>query len=221
MKCGCSHPEIFYYLYCIFWGNMQEEFESKKGDMKFRRRGYPEDCSIRIKGFKNFCCCCVAQSCWLFCDPMDYSPPGSSVHGISQARILEWVAISSSRVLSWPRDWTYISCAAGTLFTAVVISSVQFSSVTQLCPTLCDPILQHTRPSCPSPILRVYSNSRPLSQWCHPTISSSVVPFTSHLQSFPASGSFQMSQFCASGGQILEFQLQYQSFQWIFRMNFL
>ena len=140
MKCGCSHPEIFYYLYCIFWGNMQEEFESKKGDMKFRRRGYPEDCSIRIKGFKNFCCCCVAQSCWLFCDPMDYSPPGSSVHGISQARILEWVAISSSRVLSWPRDWTYISCAAGTLFTAVVISSVQFSSVTQLCPTLCDPM---------------------------------------------------------------------------------
>ena len=82
-----------------------------------------------------------------------------------------------------------------------LFSSVQFSSVTQLCPTLCDPILQHTRPSCPSPILRVYSNSRPLSQWCHPTISSSVVPFTSHLQSFPASGSFQMSQFCRSGGQ--------------------
>ena len=148
MKCGCSHPEIFYYLYCIFWGNMQEEFESKKGDMKFRRRGYPEDCSIRIKGFKNFCCCRVAQSCWLFCDPMDYSPPGSSVHGISQARILEWVAISSSRVLSWPRDRTYISCAAGRLFTAVVISSVQFSSVTQSCPTLCDP-MNHSTPGLP------------------------------------------------------------------------
>ena len=61
--------------------------------------------------------------------------------------------------------------------------------------------LQHARPPCPSPTLRVYSNSRPLSQWCHPTISSSVVPFSSHLQSFPASGSFPMSQFFASGGQ--------------------
>ena len=61
--------------------------------------------------------------------------------------------------------------------------------------------LQHTRLPCPSPTLGVYSNSCPLSQWCHPTISSSVVPFSSCPQSFPASGSFQMSQFFASGGQ--------------------
>ena len=61
--------------------------------------------------------------------------------------------------------------------------------------------LQYTRPPCPSPTLRVYSNSCPFCQWCHPTISSSVVPFSSHLQSFPASGSFQLSQFFASGGQ--------------------
>ena len=61
--------------------------------------------------------------------------------------------------------------------------------------------LQHTRPPCPSPTPRVYSNSCPLSQWCHPTISSSVVPFSSHLESFPASGYFPMSQFFASGGQ--------------------
>ena len=61
--------------------------------------------------------------------------------------------------------------------------------------------LQHTRPPCPSPTPGVYPNSCPLSQWCHPTISSSVVPFSSHLQSFPASGSFQMSQLFASGGQ--------------------
>ena len=61
--------------------------------------------------------------------------------------------------------------------------------------------LQHARPPCPSPTPEVYSNSCPLSQWCHPTISSSVVPFLSCLQSFPASGSFQMSQFFASGGQ--------------------
>ena len=61
--------------------------------------------------------------------------------------------------------------------------------------------LQHARPPCPSPTPRVYSNSCPLSLWCHPTISSSVVPFSSCLQSFPASGSFQISQFFASGGQ--------------------
>ena len=60
---------------------------------------------------------------------------------------------------------------------------------------------QQTRPPCPSPAPGVYSNSCPLSQWCHPTISSSVIPFSSCLQFFPASGSFQMSQFFASGGQ--------------------
>ena len=61
--------------------------------------------------------------------------------------------------------------------------------------------LQHSRPPCPSPTPGVYSNSCPLSQWCHPTISSSVIPFSFYLQSFPASESFQMSQFFASGGQ--------------------
>ena len=61
--------------------------------------------------------------------------------------------------------------------------------------------LQHARLPYPSPTPRPCSNSCPSSQWCHPTISSSVVPFSSHLQSFPASGSFQMSQFFTSGGQ--------------------
>ena len=60
---------------------------------------------------------------------------------------------------------------------------------------------QHTRPPCPSPTPGVYPNSCPLSQWCHPAISSSVIPFSSCLQSFPASESFQMSQLFASGGQ--------------------
>ena len=60
---------------------------------------------------------------------------------------------------------------------------------------------QHARPPCPSPNPRVHPNSCPLSQWCHPTISSLVVPFSSHLQSFPASGSFPMSQLFASDGQ--------------------
>ena len=76
----------------------------------------------------------------------------------------------------------------------------QFSSVAQSCLTLCDP-MDYTRPPCPLPTTRFYSNPCPLSRWCHPTISSSVVPFSSHLQSFPAWGSFQMSQFFASGGQ--------------------
>ena len=80
------------------------------------------------------------------------------------------------------------------------ISSVQFS-----CSVMSDSLqphgLQHARPPCPSPTPGVYSNSCSLSWWCHPTISSSVVSFSSCLQSFPASGSFQMSQFFASGGQ--------------------
>ena len=64
--------------------------------------------------------------------------------------------------------------------------------------------LQHTSPPCLSPTPGVYPNSWPLSWCCHPTISSSVIPFSSHPQSFPASGSFQMSQFFASGGQSIE-----------------
>ena len=79
-------------------------------------------------------------------------------------------------------------------------SSVQFS-----CLVKADPLQphepQHARPPCPSSTPEVYSNSCPLSQWCHAAISSSVVPFSSCLQSFPASGSFQMSQLFASGGQ--------------------
>ena len=63
--------------------------------------------------------------------------------------------------------------------------------------------LQHTRLPCPSPTPGACSNSRPSSRWCHPTISSSVVPLASCLQSFPASESFQMSQLSASGGQII------------------
>ena len=61
--------------------------------------------------------------------------------------------------------------------------------------------LQHARPPCPSPTPRAYLNSCPSSQWCYPAISSSVIPFSSHLQSFPASGSSPMNQFFTSGGQ--------------------
>ena len=76
-----------------------------------------------------------------------------------------------------------------------------YHSVTQLCLTLCSPMDCSTLGfPCPSPIPGACSNSCPLSWWCHPTISSSVVPF-SHLQSFPASGSFPVSQLFSSGGQ--------------------
>ena len=82
----------------------------------------------------------------------------------------------------------------------VLFSSIQFS-----CSVMSDSSppygLQHARPPCASPTPGVYSNSCPLSQWYHTTISSSVLPFFSHLQSFPVSGSFPMSQFFPSGGQ--------------------
>ena len=99
---------------------------------------------------------------------------------------------------------------------------VFFSSVSQSCLTLCDPHgLQHVRLPCPSPTPGTCSNSCSSSWWCHPTFSSSSIPFSSCLQSFPASGSFQMSQFFAQVAKILEFHLQHQSLKWIFRTDFL
>ena len=81
-----------------------------------------------------------------------------------------------------------------------VLSSVQFS-----CSVVSDSLwpqgLQHTRLPCPSPTPIAYSNSCPFNQWCHPTISSFVIPFSSHLQSFSASGCFQMNQFFTSSSQ--------------------
>ena len=79
------------------------------------------------------------------------------------------------------------------------LSVFHFSSVAQSCLTLCDPM--NAGPPCPSPTPGVYPNSFPLSRWWDPTISSSVIPFSSCLQSFLASGSFQMSQLFASCGQ--------------------
>ena len=76
------------------------------------------------------------------------------------------------------------------------------SSVTKLCPTICKP-MDCSTPGFPvhHQLLEVYSNSCPSIQWCHPTISSSVIPFSSRLQCFPASGSFPVSYFFLSGGQ--------------------
>ena len=69
----------------------------------------------------------VAQLCPILCNPMDYSPPGFSIHGIFQARVLEWVAISFSRGSSWPRDRTQVSCIAGRCFTVWATREAQES----------------------------------------------------------------------------------------------
>ena len=92
----------------------------------------------------------------------------------------------------------------------MVFSSIQSLSLVRLWPHE----LQHARPPCPSPTPGVHPKPCPLSQWCHPAISSSVIPF-SHLQSSPASGSFQMSQFFASGGQTIGVSAS----AWVFPMN--
>ena len=121
---------------------------------------------------------------WL-CNPVDCTSPGFSAHGILQARIMEWVAMPSCRGSSLPRDRihiSYISCIGR----RVLYHYFCCCSFAQSCPTLCYPmdwsmpgfpVLHHSPGAC--------SNSCPLSQWCHPTISSSVIPFSSCLQSFP------------------------------------
>ena len=81
--------------------------------------------------------------------------------------------------------------------------------------------LQHTRPPGTSPSPGVCPSSCPLNWWCHPTISSSVALLFCYLRSLPASGSLPVSWLFLSGGQSMELQLQHQSFQWIFRVNFL
>ena len=104
----------------------------------------------------------------------------AAVHGVSKRR---------TRLDNWTTEPNH----------EVQVLSVQFS-----CSVMSDSLwphgLQHARPPCPSPTPRVYSNSCPLSWWCHPTISSSVVPFSSCPKSFAAPGSFQMSLFFISDG---------------------
>jgi len=80
---------------------------------------------------------------------------------------------------------------------------------------------QHTRPPCPSPTPGAHPNPCPANWWCHPTISSSVVPFSSLPQSFPASGSFQMSQIFTSGGQSIGVSASTSVFQWTPRTDLL
>ena len=142
--------------------------------------------------------CPVTQSCLTLCDAMDYASPGSSVHGIFQARVLEWVATSYSGVSSWPRDQIHISCIScigrQILYHSCHLGSPNFPFIVavQLCSHVWLFVTSWTatrpRLPCPSWSSGLCASSCPLSQWCHPTISSSVIPFTSCLQSFPASG---------------------------------
>ena len=110
-------------------------------------------------------------------------------------------------------------------FTLVSVHAVplQFSSVQSLSPVwlFATPWTAARQASLSITNFRSLPNSCLLSRWCHPNISSSVIPFSSCLQSFPTSGCFQMSQLFASGAKILEFQLQHQSFQWTPRTDFL
>ena len=162
------------------------------------------------------------------CDPMDYSSPASSVHETLQARTLEWVPCppqgifatqglnpSLLHLLHWQasslplvppvKPFSMLNPSLLQFLSSQVLGelhecSVQFSR-SVMSTSLRPHGLQQARLPCPSPTPRAYLNSCPLHRWCHPTISSSVIPFSSLPQSFPASGSFQMSQFFASAGQ--------------------
>ena len=113
---------------------------------------FSRDKQYRFCGICNIICdlnyypngkdwCMWAQLYLTLCDPMDCSPPGSSVHGISQTRILEWVAISSCRGSSQPGDQTHISCIKGRFFTTEPLAAAAAAAKSlQSCPTLCDPI---------------------------------------------------------------------------------
>ena len=251
----------------------------------------------------------VTQSCLTLWEPMNHSPPGSSVHGILQARIMAWVAIPFSRRSSWPRDWTWDSCIAGGLFTIweksimglilsyktcplwwedhvimvwsseivhlwllvawemmmmntvkkkivnsinhIIISqlhyqkvisqgkelylplclhylefflehSVQFSSVTQSCLNLCNPM------DCSMPGLPVHHQLPEFTQTHLRWVCDAIQP--SHPLSSPSpptnnpsqhQGLFKWVNSSHQVGKVLEFQFQHQSFQWIFRNDFL
>ena len=137
--------------------------------------------------------------------------------------IITCLTISSSKESSantWPSQW---------IVTVILTFSTEgypFAQISQISRSVVSDSLwphesQHARVPCPSPFTGACSTSCPLNRWCHPTITSSVIPFSSCLQSFPASGSFLMSQLFPSGCQVLELQLQHQSFQWIFGVDFL
>ena len=165
----------------------------------------------------------VTQSCPTLCDPMDCSPPGSSVHRILRARILEWVAISFSRGSFWLRDQTWISCIVGKHFTVWATSKVNFRSDQINRSVMSDSLwayeLQHTRPPCPH-YLPEFAQTRvhwvgDLVQLSHPLSP----PFPPAHNLSQHQGLFQWAGSSHRVPKVLE--LQHQSCQWIFRVDFL
>ena len=138
----------------------------------------------------------LLQSCPTMCGTVGCGLPGSSIDGLLHARMLEHVARPSSRVHLLEGK----SNVEGEGRIQPPCLSVQFSH-SVMPDSLWRHEPQHARPPCPSPTPGVYSNSCPSSLWCHPPISSSVVPFSSCPQSFPRSGSFPVSKLFLSGGQ--------------------
>ena len=140
----------------------------------------------------------------------------------SDTYLSPWVSKKDSSALSFRKDnreWGHGGVEHNTVYITAwnyEVVVVQLLSHVRLFATHG---LQRTRLPCPSLTPGVCSNSCPLSRWCHTTISSSVAPFSSCPQSFPASGSFPISRHFTSDGQLLE--LHNQSFQWIFRVDFL
>ena len=141
------------------------------------------------------------------CNPVDYSPPGSSVHGFYRQEYWSGLPFPPPGDLPSPEIKPQLLCllhwqvdSLPPYHLASPKRDVQFS-----CSVVSDSLRphesQHARPPCPSPTPGVHSNSRPSSQWCHPAISSSIIPFSSCPQSLPASESFPMSQLFAWGGQ--------------------
>ena len=122
-------------------------------------------------------------------------------------------------LISWLQSLSTVILETKKIKSATVSTSVQFSH-SVVSDSLRPNGLQHTRPACPSPTSGVYSNSCPLSPWCHPTISS-CFPFSFCLQSFPASGLFQWVNSSHEVAKVLEFQFQHQSFQWPLRTDLL
>ena len=144
---------------------------------------------------------------------LKFSWQTGTLNGKNQERVIlnprvrsanRWSPWSRQRLeVKGPLDQEVIIKKENTISTSSSKTKGHFSSVQALScvQVFATPGLHHARLPCASPTPKAYSNSCPLSWWCHPTISSSVIPFSSFLQSFPASGSFPMSQFFASSGQ--------------------
>ena len=154
---------------------------------------------------------------------MNCSPPDTRLlwSWISRGKNMECVAIAFSRGSSRLRDWTPDSRIAGRFFTSwatrEALNLLLFSRV----PLFATPWTAARQASCPPPSPGACSNLPPLSQPCHPTMSSFVLPFSSRPQSFPASGLFRWVSSSYQVAKVLELQFQHQSSQWMFRVDFL